>query len=127
MAEKRTEKEEKMLVSAIEVSVLGTPYTVYTGCETEGHLKNCAGYIDVTTKEIFIGKAENDEDSVSDTDRYLRSVIRHELLHAFFFESGLWANSVSVDAWAQSEEMTDWLALQFPKIYAAFQEAGALD
>jgi hypothetical protein len=28
--------------------------------------------------------------------------------------------------WAKNEEMVDWFALQGPKIYAAWKEAGAI-
>lgn len=48
--------------------------------------------------------------------------IRHEIVHAFLFESGLAENS----DWAQNEEMVDWVAKQGPKLLKAWQEAGAL-
>ena len=51
---------------------------------------------------------------------YKKVVIRHELIHAFLFESGLDAAS-----WAMNEEMVDWFALQAPKLMKAFEEAGA--
>ena len=47
---------------------------------------------------------------------------RHEIVHAFLFESGLAENS----EWAQNEEMVDWIAKQGPKLIKAWQEAGAL-
>ena len=28
--------------------------------------------------------------------------------------------------WSKNEEMIDWLAIQIPKIYKAYQEAGCL-
>ena len=37
-----------------------------------------------------------------------KKVIRHELVHAFLFESGL-----SVNSWADNEEIVDWIAIQF--------------
>lgn len=30
-------------------------------------------------------------------------------------------------AWAQNEEMVDWLAIQSPKIFVTFQEVGCFD
>ena len=48
--------------------------------------------------------------------------LRHEIIHAFLFESGLAENS----EWAQNEEMVDWIAKQGPKLIKAWQEAGAL-
>ena len=38
--------------------------------------------------------------------------LRHEIVHAFLFESGLAENS----EWAYNEEMVDWIAKQGPKI-----------
>jgi len=52
-----------------------------------------------------------------DLDSVTRKNIRHELIHAFLSESGLWANC----DWAK-EEMVDWLAIQFPKLLKAFTE-----
>ena len=48
--------------------------------------------------------------------------VRHELVHAFLFECGLAENS----NWAQNEELVDWIAIQGPKIYKAWQDAGAV-
>ena len=48
--------------------------------------------------------------------------IRHELVHAFAYESGLAENS----PWAFNEEMTDWIAIQFPKMLKAFETAMVL-
>ena len=53
--------------------------------------------------------------------------LRHEIVHAFFNESGLMDSAFAYDgAWAKNEEMVDWLAIQIPKIYKAFEEAGCL-
>ena len=51
-----------------------------------------------------------------------KRILRHEIIHAFAFESGLADDS----AWAMDEEMTDWIAHQFPKMLAAFKAVGAL-
>ncbi|MFD1464645.1 hypothetical protein ACFQ4L_00875 [Lapidilactobacillus mulanensis] len=42
---------------------------------------------------------------------------RHELIHAFLCESGLAENS----DWAQNEEVVDWIARQFPKLFETFK------
>lgn len=50
--------------------------------------------------------------------------LRHEIVHAFFHESGLMESSLAYgEAWAQNEEMVDWIAIQGQKIYKAWQEA----
>lgn len=56
-----------------------------------------------------------------------KETLRHEIVHAFFNESGLADSSSTVEgAWAKNEEMVDWIALQGPKLCAAWKEAGCL-
>lgn len=55
-----------------------------------------------------------------------QATLRHEIIHAFLAESGLWGSSEPAKAWAMNEEMIDWIALQFPKILKAFKEAKAI-
>ena len=50
-----------------------------------------------------------------------RHVLRHELIHAFLFESGMDQSSAAHEAWAVNEEMIDWMAIQMPKIMAAYE------
>ena len=56
-----------------------------------------------------------------------QQTLRHEIIHAFFDESGLQASSMQYDgAWSRNEEMVDWFAWIGPKIYKAWVEAGAI-
>ena len=72
-------------------------------------------------------KAEPTDDSVKDLEAYMRKVTRHEIVHAFFLESGLHGNSLHCEEpWATNEEMVDWFAFQGAKIYKAWEEANAL-
>ena len=100
-----------------KVNILGTTYTMYleTTTEEEPRLKRMDGFLDFSTKEIYIQKFEPDEDSIKDLKSYEKQVIRHEIIHGYVFESGLKGNSLGVDAWANNEEMTDFFAIQFPK------------
>ena len=52
----------------------------------------------------------------------IRKNKRHEIIHAFLFESGLAENS----SWAQNEEMVDFFAIQFSKLVEAFKAADAM-
>lgn len=47
----------------------------------------------------------------------------NEIVHAFLLESGLDENS----EWARNEELVDWIAIQGPKIWKAWQEADAVE
>lgn len=110
-----------------KVNILGTEYKVLFREEKDKPiLKNADGYIDHSIKEIVVGIFEKDEMSVEDLESYSKKVLRHEIIHGFLYESGLWNNSGNVEAWGQSEEITDWIAIQFPKMLKAFNEVGAL-
>lgn len=67
---------------------------------------------------------KQDPDSVKDLVAYQKKVLRHEIVHAFLYERGLWQNSYGSKCWAQNEEMVDWIAIQEPKLNRAFKEAG---
>ena len=56
--------------------------------------------------------------SKGNLNEHKKKLIRHEIIHAFLFESGLGENS----NWAQNEEMVDWLAFQIPKVVEVFQK-----
>ena len=64
-----------------------------------------------------------DKESVESQEKLL---LRHEIVHAFLEESGLSTNSDSIDAWARNEEIVDWIAIQGPKIYAAWEKVGSV-
>lgn len=110
-----------------KVNILGTEYKVLFRDEKDKpKLKNADGYMDQSIKEIVVGVFEKDDMSIDDLQDYSKKVLRHEIVHAFLYESGLWTNSGNVNAWAQSEEITDWFAIQSPKIFKVFQELDIL-
>lgn len=105
-----------------KVTILGMEYTIKVQDEKENpKLKEADGICELYSKEIIIGKVEDDETTFSDIQKYQKKVLRHEIVHAFLFESGL---DGSTD-WARNEEIVDWIALQANKLRTAFEEAGA--
>ena len=108
------------------ISVLGEQYKIhFLNPEDDAALNHCQGYTDESTREIVVQRDPSNPDSemnVSDWDAIRRQTLRHEIVHAFFFESGLGAES----DYAQNEELVDWIARQGPKLYRAWVEAGAL-
>ena len=108
-----------------KVRILGAEYTIKEQSESENELlKGCDGYCDWTTKSIVVGREM--VGNLEDMEVYIRKVLRHEIVHAFFFESGLHGCSGGTESWARNETMVDWIAVQGEKIYAAWGEAGAL-
>lgn len=75
-------------------------------------LKQGDGYCDHTTRTIVVEDMKPEPQSLEDLDVYKRSVIRHELIHAFLDECGLKQSS----NWARNEEMVDFFAIQLPKL-----------
>lgn len=103
------------------VNILGTEYKIML----VPSLNDRGGETDFYTKTIKISEFEDapELDLTSDKRELQKHILRHELVHAFLFESGLNANSNSSEAWANNEEMVDWIAIQMPKIMAAYENA----
>ena len=116
------------------IDVLGTPYKIRVRKNTEDKLfykLNCNGYCNEQLKEIVVGDLSTFEEYKDMTpimiDVETKSILRHEIVHAFLRESGLCGSSnPSTGGWATNEEMVDWIALQGLKIYKAWEEVEAL-
>lgn len=108
------------------VSILGTEYEIVTDAPDEMLPDNADGAMDQSIKRIVIAKFEPDRNSIKDLESYRKKVLRHEIIHAFLYESGLWNNSGTAESWGTSEEITDWFAIQSPKIMEVFQELGVV-
>lgn len=108
-----------------EVHILGIPYKiVIVGEEDYRSDKEADGWCDTSVKELYVFNYKQGAESVRDLVEYQKKVIRHEIIHAFLYESGLWQNAYGSKCWAGNEEMVDWMAIQSPKIHEAFKEAG---
>ena len=108
------------------ISILGTDYEIVMDAPDEMLPPYADGALDHSVKRIAIAEIEPNENSIRNLDEYRKKVLRHEIVHAFLYESGLWNNSGNIEAWAQSEEITDWIAIQSPKLFKAFREADCL-
>lgn len=117
-----------------KVNVLGTEYTVNKYDYSDQSIfkkRGIIGYSDDILHEIGICNTRTHPDFKDDSEEWCKilekQILRHEIVHAFFSESGLQDSaSQFVGAWSKNEEMVDWLAVQLPKIFKAFEEAGAL-
>lgn len=105
------------------VNILGTPWKLVTCKENESALldgKMRDGATDVSERTIYICEKKQDCE-LQDYEAWKRIIMRHEIVHAFLFESGLDASSGYSGAWATNEEMVDWFALMSPKIFRLFR------
>ena len=108
-----------------KVNILGTEYTITTASKTEDtFLEKCDGYCDKTSKRIVV-LTKTDDCELDIFEDYQKKVIRHEIIHAFLFESGLQEN-FKHEEWGHEETMIDWIAIQFPKMLQAFKEVDCL-
>lgn len=112
------------------INVLGTEYKLFKLKKDEDkRLSNKDGFCDLCAKEIVVLKCEDDEndiDSMRNLQDYENKVLRHEIIHAFLYESGLDINSHDIEQWACDEELVDWIAIQFPKMVKIFIELDIL-
>lgn len=116
-----------MRVKEFELSILGSTWRVVGRSEKEDtRLKNCSGITDVSCRTIVLADADPDEYTISNPQDDIQRTLRHEIIHAFMYESGLWVNSALAENWAMNEEMVDWFAIQLPKIEEACIRAGAM-
>lgn len=123
----QTEQERKWRkeVREMKVNILGTEYTVENMSRSECKtLEECDGFCDKTSKRIVIKKKDENCD-LDNFEEYRKKVTRHEIIHAFLFESGLHENFRHPE-YGHDETTVDWIAVQFPKMLKAFEEADAL-
>ena len=111
----------------MKVNILGTEYEIIIDAPDEMLPPDSDGAMDHSIKRIVVAKFEPDERSIKDLDAYRRKVLRHEIIHAFLYESGIWNNSGTAEAWGCDETITDWFAIQSPKIFKAFMEADCME
>lgn len=112
-----------------EINILGTNYKIhFKNEEEEPRLKRNWGFTDLYTKEICIATdcEKETEETCKNLVEFKHKVMRHEILHAFLYESGMRECSNSTEAWVQNEEMVDWFAIQIPKIVKIYKELNIL-
>lgn len=115
------------------VMILGTEYTIRRNVPPSELGEGLGGYCDPDLREIRIVdfRSLSDEWSNESQEKIQareRETLRHEIVHAFFNESGLRDSTSQVyTPWSQNEEMVDWFAIQGQKIYKAWMEVGCID
>ena len=118
----------------MKLDILGTQYSVEMFAydeKPEFKQKSIDGYCDSISKEIAVCEMKTYPGYENETVTYCNAVenqvLRHEIVHAFFNESGLQDSTLQYSGgWAKNEELVDWIALQAPKLMKAFEEVGCL-
>lgn len=91
-----------------DINILGTNYKFEIVEEKSEKLDGSDGGITkYFEKKIYVN---GDNEEISDLNR----VIRHEIIHAFLYESGL-------PEYSHDEKIVDWLAMQIPKIVKIYE------
>jgi hypothetical protein len=106
----------------MKISILGQEYDyAEIAAKDDVKMNGLDGYCDSYGKIIRVNNDFNlnDPANISDLEAYKRQIKRHEIVHAFFEESGL-------EEYKNNELLVEWIAKQFPKLTKAFQQAGAL-
>lgn len=110
-----------------KITVLGEDWEVLYKDEDKC-FEIAKGYCNECKRQIIIQNLEYNPDDPTCLDLASqlidqKRVIRHEIVHAFLYESGLAYSSLPSDeGWAVNEEMVDWFARMSPKIFKVYKE-----
>lgn len=109
----------------VDINILGTVYTIsIKSPEEDTYLDGIYGYCDFMTKSIVLRELDEFKSDMKAMKSQYETNLRHEIMHAFLYESGL--DSSSIDGWARNEEMIDYMAIQLPKIFKVMCECKIL-
>ena len=106
----------------MKISILGTEYDYEViRRDDDSRLRGNDGFTDTSDKTIRVASDfyEDEPDAIKNLNTYKSKVKRHEAVHAFLYESGLCE-------WYNDERLVDWIAVQFPKMFAVFKEIEAI-
>lgn len=114
------------------VNILGTEYTIELVNYDDKTLQDdWVGYCDgVLHRIVLVNLVEHPswkDEPKEKLEITMKETMRHEIVHAFFNESGLKdSGNVFEGAWCKNEEMVDWIAIQGLKIMKAWQTVGCI-
>lgn len=116
-----------MLIESRTINIMGTDVrVVFREEKQDPQLEEMGGYFDSSENLIVVKIPEKEKNSLGNLENWQKKTLRHEIIHAFLYESGLDWSAAPVDCWATNEEMVDWFAIQAQKIFKVFQELGVM-
>lgn len=98
------------------VNILGTEWTIIVKEKLEEEYFLADGYCDFKNKQIVVREIALEENRI----------LRHELIHAFLFSSGLGYNFEHKEI-GHEETIVDWFSIMYPKITKIYIELDILD
>ncbi|MBQ2396674.1 MAG: hypothetical protein II304_06455 [Bacteroidales bacterium] len=126
---KLKEQSTMEMQNIFKVDILGSEWIIKY-LDEDPRFEHAEGFTNEALREITIEnvKASDDPLDFDIPSQYVnqKRVLRHEVIHAYLYESGLGDSSNSCDAWAVNEEMVDWFARNLPKMTATFKELNCL-
>lgn len=109
----------------MKINILGQTYTLEKlPFAKDPFFAQCAGYCDKSSHRIVICIDDPNCD-LDDREWQIKKVMRHEIVHAFLFESGI-AENFEHKQYGHEETLVDWFAIQSPKIIKVFQTVGCM-
>lgn len=110
---KENVSEFKQKYDSLIVCILGTDYIIRVVSANDERLsyQEASGTCEAYSKELYVKDftAENDPKQYKCIDKYCKKVLRHEIVHAVFFEAGL-------SNYFRDEELVETLAHLAPKM-----------
>lgn len=103
------------------VSILGAEYKILPKKYGE---EDTDGETDFSCQNIYL--REDNVNGIGDFLELQKNVLRHEIIHAFMYESGLgfnWRHDCYI---GHDETVIDWFAIQSPKIFKVYDQLGIL-
>lgn len=107
-----------------EETILGEKWLIaIVPTDTDKRLAHCDGFCDRTSRRILVDDmAACDDFELDDRTAYVAQNLRHEIIHAFMYESGLQQNWQHKE-YGQKETVVDWIASQYPKLKSVIDDA----
>lgn len=104
-------------------NVLGTDWTLRFEDEScSPRYQEHNGWCDSSTKQCHVCYRTQNKMTLENPYDFYNSIARHEVIHAFLYESGIVSAAIiRTNKWCKDEMMIDWMATQMPKIYEVFK------
>lgn len=124
---------KELLPIIYDVNVSGIEYQIIfmseEGFNCMQEAEGSAGLCDTDFKKIYVHIMDGSKIPDIRKIQRLKTTLRHELTHAFIYESGLdiHTDPLFQEGWAINEEAIDWYAHKIPHMTKTFKELGILE